>query len=282
MAMLVAPYVVLWRPVRWALPLPLAFLPWLPRPYTLPPLPMSRGHRPPAPFSLQQTMSDRSTPSHDSPSPAPDTVRGGALRRGPFPMFLMDIAQSDDADRLLRELDMLKDDALEAADEAIRAPDPALSDLCDALRWTAADVSIQAITAVTGAWTPRGLLLTATVTVATSPSGVNVIEHVPLSLAQGGPLLEYVSKDPDALIARLATRWILGHAPFSAARLRHLVFRGLYTAREKTPASDTDVASEGLPQDSQVHQPVPAPPPQAVMGPPSDPRGGGGFLGTDQ
>ena len=48
-------------------------------------------------------------------------------------MFLMDIAQSDDVDRLLRELDMLKDDTLEAADTAIRATDPALADLCDAL-----------------------------------------------------------------------------------------------------------------------------------------------------
>ena len=56
-------------------------------------------------------------------------------------MFLIDIAQSDDADRLLRELDMLKDDALEAADAAIRATDPALADLCDALRWTAADMA---------------------------------------------------------------------------------------------------------------------------------------------
>ena len=118
---------------------------------------------------------------------------------------------------------MLKDDALEAADEAIRACDPTLADLCDALRWTAADGSIQAITAVTGAWTPRGLLLTATVTVATSPSHVKVIEHVPLSLAQGGPLLEYVSKDPDTLTAALVTRWSPGHAPISAARLRHLV-----------------------------------------------------------
>ena len=111
-------------------------------------------------------------------------------------MFLMDIAQSDDADSLLRELHMLKDDALEAADEAIQAPDPALADLCDALRWTAAHGNIQAITAVIGAWTPRGLLFTSTVTVATSPSDVKVIEHVPVSLAQGSPLLEYVSKDP--------------------------------------------------------------------------------------
>ena len=37
-------------------------------------------------------------------------------------MFLMDITQSDDADRLLRDLDMLKDDALEEADAAVRCP----------------------------------------------------------------------------------------------------------------------------------------------------------------
>ena len=150
-------------------------------------------------------------------------------------MFLMDIAQRDDADRLLRERDMLKDDALEAADEAIGATDPALANLCDALRWTAADGNIQAITAVTGAWTPRGLMLTATVTVATSLSDVKIIEHVPLSLAQGGPLLEYVSKDLDTLTATLVARWSPGHAPVSPARLR-----SLYTAREQPPAIDAD------------------------------------------
>ena len=258
------------------------------------PFPTSRGRSPPAPFSLQPTMYDRSTPSQDSPSPAPDSGRGGALRRGPFPLFLMDIAQSDDADRLLRELDMLKEDAPEAADEAIRASDPALFDLCDALRCTAADGSIQAITAVIGAWTPRGHLLTATVTVATSPSEVKVIEHVPLSLAQGGPLLEYVSKDPDALTAALVTRWSPGHAPISASRIRHLVFRGLYTAREKAPAIDTDVAPiPTWPRKSRVKRSptrftspstssCPPPPHEAVMGPTSDPRGCGGFLGTAQ
>ena len=192
-------------------------------------------------------MSERSTPSQDSPSPAPATGRGGALRRGPFPLFLMDIAQSDDVDRLLRELNMLKDDALEAADEAIRAPDPALADLCDALRWTAADGSIQAITAVTGAWTPRGLLLAATVTVATSPSEVKVMEHVPLSLAQGGLLLEYVSKDPDTLTAALVTRWSPGHAPISAVRLRHLVFRGLPRPPGRPPPSPSQSGEPFVP-----------------------------------
>ena len=104
----------------------------------------------PAPFSLQPIMSIRSTPPQDSPSPALDTSQDGAIRRRLFPMFLMDIAQSDDTDRLLRELDILKDNALEAADEAIRAPDPVLADLCNALRWTDAQGSLQAITAVTG------------------------------------------------------------------------------------------------------------------------------------
>ena len=154
-------------------------------------------------------------------------------------MFLMEIAQSDDADRLLRELDTLKDDALEAADTAIRATDPALANLCDALRWTAADGDIQGITAVTGAWTPRGLLLTATVTVAAGPSDTKVIEHVPLSLVQGGPLLEYVSKDPEAFTTALVTRWSPSHVPISASRLRSQVFKGLYTAREQPPSIDT-------------------------------------------
>ena len=173
-------------------------------------------------------------------------------------MFLMDIAQSDDADRLLQELDMLKDDALEAADTAIRATDPALADLCDALRWTAADGDIQAITAVTGAWTPRGLLLTATVTVAAGPSNTKVIEHVPLSLVQGGPLLEYVSKDPEALTAALVTRWSPSHIPISASRLRSQVFKGLYTAREQPPPIDTttppNIQSQKV--SHKIHKPI--------------------------
>ena len=159
-------------------------------------------------------------------------------------MILMDIAQSDDDDRVLRDVDILKDDALEAGDEAVRAPVPAPSGLCDAPRWTAADGNIQAITAVTGAWTPRGLLPTATVTVATSPSEMKDIEHVPLSLVQGSVALEYVTKDPDALNAALVTRWSPGHAPISGARVRHLLFQGLYTAREKAPPINTDVAPE--------------------------------------
>ena len=203
-------------------------------------------------------MSDRSTPSQDTPSPAPDTGRGGTIRRGPFPMFLMDIAQSEDADRRLRELDMLKDDALEAADTAIRATGTALADLCDALCWTAANGDIQAITAVTGVWTPRGLLLTATVTVAACPSDTKVIEHVLLSLVQGGPLLEYVSKDPEALAAALVTRWSPSHVSISASRLRSQVFKGLYTAREQPPPIDTtappDIQSQKV--SHKIHKPI--------------------------
>ena len=107
---------------------------------------------------------------------------------------------------------------------------------------------------MTGAWTPRGLLLTATVTVAASPSEVKVIEHVPLSLVQGGPLLEYVSKDPEALTAR----WSPGHVPISASRLRSQVFRGLYTAREQPPAIDAATPPEIQSQkvSHKIHKPI--------------------------
>ena len=244
------------RPIQLGLPMMSVHL-RLPTPQSAPPPNILRPQATRS-FLATATMSDRSSPSQDTPSPAPDTGRGGAIRRGPFPMFLMDIAQSDDADRLLRELDMLKDDALEAADTAIQATDPALAALCDALRWTAANGDIQAITAVTGVWTPRGLLLTATVTVAAGPSDTKVIEHVPLSLVQGGPLLEYVSKDPEALTAALVTRWSPSHAPISASRLRSQVFKGLYTAREQPPPVDTagppDIQSQKV--SHKIHKPI--------------------------
>ena len=80
---------------------------------------VSRGHKPPARFSRQRTMYEHSSPFPESRSSAHQASRGGALRRGPFPTFLMDIAQSDDADRLLPNVDMLKDDALEAAEAAL-------------------------------------------------------------------------------------------------------------------------------------------------------------------
>ena len=138
---------------------------------------------------------------------------------------------------------MLKDGALEAAGAAVQAPDPALSDLCDALHWIAVDGTIQAITAVTSAWTPRGLLLTATVTVTTGPLEVKIMEHVPVALAQG-PLPECVSSHPDTLTAAFISRWSPGRSPISAARHRHIVFRNVHSLREKAPPTDTVVALE--------------------------------------
>ena len=243
MATLVAPYAFLWHPDRWVPPLPPAL------PFATPiPCPFFFVWRPRATRSRFVTayhvLRPIAVPGFPPPPKIPVVDRDGALRWGPFPLFLLDIAQSDDAERLPRDLDMLKDAALEAADEAVRAPDPALSHLCDALRWTAADGALQAITAVTGAWTPRGLLLTATVTVTTGPSEVKIVDDVPLTLAQGGPLLEYVSNHPDTLTATLITRWSPGHSPVSNARLRHIMFPNLYSAREKAPPTDTEAAPD--------------------------------------
>ena len=111
---------------------------------------------------------------------------------------------------------------------------------------------------MTGGWTPRGLLLTATVTVAASPSDVKVIEDVPMSPVQGGPLLEYVSKDTEALTAALVTAWSPGHVPISASCLRSQVLRRLYTAREQPPCIDTatptDIQSQKVCH--KIHKPI--------------------------
>ena len=63
---------------------------------------------------------------------------------------------------------------------------------------------------------------------------------------------------PDALTAALVMRWSPGHAPISAARLRSLVFRGLYTAREKPPAIEADVPPEIQSQkvSHKIHKPI--------------------------
>ena len=63
------------------------------------------------------------------------------------------------------------------------------------------------------------------------------------------------------------------------------MFWGLYTAREKSPPVDTDAGPEIQSQkvSYKLHKPISQflpPPPQADMGPPLDPRGGGSFLGT--
>ena len=152
----------------------------------------------------------------------------------------MDIVQSANTDHLLRDLDLLKDDALKAAATATQAPDCGLSDLCDALRWVAIEGTVQAITTITGAWSPRGLLLTATATMATS--GVRIVEHVPLALTQGGPRLECISRDSNTTTTSLITRWSTSHVLISPLRLRQATLRNIYTAREKAPSIDTETA----------------------------------------
>ena len=124
------------------------------------------------------------------------------------------------------------------------APDCGISDLCDALRWIATEGTVQAITTITGAWTPRGLLQTANITGATGTSDVRIVEHVPLALAQGGPLVDYISRDPNAITTSLVTRWNPNHAPISPLRLRQAMLRTMYTAREKAPFPEADVAPE--------------------------------------
>ena len=103
------------------------------------------------------------------------------LRREPFPEFLMDIANSADANCLQQKLDMITDDALNAAVDAVHAPGTIVCELCDALRWVAREGTVQAITSVSGVWTPTGLLLTATATVAAGGKDVRVVEHIPLA-----------------------------------------------------------------------------------------------------
>ena len=75
---------------------------------------------------------------------------------------------------------------------------------------------------------------------------------------QGGPLLGYVSKDPEVLTAPLVTRWSPGHVPISASSLRSQVFRGLYTAREQPPAIDSATPPEIQSQkvSHKIHKPI--------------------------
>ena len=98
--------------------------------------------------------------------PYPSQRKGGSLRRELLPEFLVYIAQSEDTKYLLQSLNVLKDGSLEAATVATNARDRGLPDLHNALQWVATEGTVQAVTAITGVWTPQGLLLTATVTVA--------------------------------------------------------------------------------------------------------------------
>ena len=124
----------------------------------------------------------------------------------------MDIVQLACANRLLCDLDLLKDDALEAAATAAPAPDCAISDHSDVLRWIATEGTIDAITMLIRGSTPRGLVLTTTVTVATGAADVRIADYAPVALPQGGALLQYVSHHPIAITTSLGTQWNRSHA----------------------------------------------------------------------
>ena len=169
---------------------------------------------------------------------------------GPFLDFLVNIAQSADIDRLLCDMDPVKNYATEATPTAAQAPASKICDPWDTLTWLVAEGTMQAITAITGAWTPRGLLLTANVTVATVRSDIGNIENASLALAQGGPLLDYISWDPNAISTWLVTRWNPNHAPISPPCLRQAVLHTMYTAREKVLSPKPDAAPHTQNQDA--------------------------------
>ena len=75
----------------------------------------------------------------DSMHTAPRQPTGVSLRRGPFPEFLMDIANSNNTSHLIHNLDVITDDALTAAVDAVHAPCTLVSQCCDALRWVATE-----------------------------------------------------------------------------------------------------------------------------------------------
>ena len=143
-----------------------------------------------------------------------------------------------------KTLDMITDTALDAAVDAVQAPGTVVSELCDAMHWVATEGTVHAITSVSGVWTPRGPMLTATATFAASGADVRIVEHIPLALVQGGPLLEYVSKDPSSATSSLVTRWSPSHAPISLTRLRHLTPEQMYHPKEKAPSPDADTAPD--------------------------------------
>ena len=148
----------------------------------------------------------------------------------------MDIANSDDANRLLQIPDMITDTTLDAV------VDTAISELCDAMRWVATEGTVQAIASISGVWTPAGLMLTATSTIAASGADVRAVEHISLTRVQGGPLLDYVSKDPSSATSGLVTRRSPSHAPISPTRLKYLTLKQMYHPEEKAPSPDADIA----------------------------------------
>ena len=110
------------------------------------------------------------------------------------------------------------------------------------LCWVLSEGPIQAITSVFVVRTPRGLLLTATAAVAVEGEDVQVLEHIPVALVQGGAVLEYVSSYPSSATASVVTRWSPNHAPISPARLWYLTLKEMYHPKRKAPSPDTDTA----------------------------------------
>ena len=94
----------------------------------------------------------------------------------------------------------------------------------DALRWARRVGVITAITSMGVILTPRGLCLTATVT-GSYDAQTFVSQDVPLMVAAGGPLVEYLGSTMHPRHLDLA-RWVIsGCAPFDTLRLRKRLAR---------------------------------------------------------
>ena len=94
----------------------------------------------------------------------------------------------------------------------------------DALRWARRVGVITAITSMGVILTPRGLCLTATVT-GSYDAQTFVSQDVPLMVAAGGPLVEYLGSTMHPRHLELARRVISGCAPFDTLRLRKRLAR---------------------------------------------------------
>ena len=94
----------------------------------------------------------------------------------------------------------------------------------DALRWARRMGVITAITSMGAILTPRGLCLTATVT-GSYDAQTFVSQDVPLMVAAGGPLVEYLGSTMHPRHLDLARRVIPGCAPFDTLRLRKRLAR---------------------------------------------------------
>ena len=127
----------------------------------------------------------------------------------------------------------LRDSWSVASDKALlQAPADSLPEVArgrpeevpDALRWAWRVGVITAITSMGVILTPRGLCLTATVT-GSYDAQTFVSQDVPLMVAAGGPLVEYLGSTMHPRHLDLARRVISGWAPFDTLRLRKRLAR---------------------------------------------------------